>query len=112
MLQNGVIKPSKSNWRAAVVMLSKPAESVRFCINYKPPLPNLQSLINSIDGAKFFISRDLKSGYWQSPLADNDREKTAFVTPFGLFEFIAMPFGLSTAPASFQRLTDYRNDWN
>eukprot|EP00834_Sanchytrium_tribonematis_P006818 NODE_541_length_6250_cov_0.390831.p2 type:complete len:182 gc:universal NODE_541_length_6250_cov_0.390831:6150-5605(-) len=87
-------------------MLSKHDGSVRFCFNYKPPISNLQSLINSLDGAKFFISLDLKSGYWQRPLADKDREKTAFVTPFGLFEFIGIPFGLSTAPASFQRLMD------
>ena len=116
MLSKGVIRPSNSEWRSAVVMVPKPDDTVRFCVNYKPlnkvtkfdnyPLPNLQSLLGSLHGAKYFASLDLKSGYWQIPLHPDDCEKTAFVTPFGLYEFIAMPFGLASAPATFQRMMD------
>eukprot|EP00834_Sanchytrium_tribonematis_P008643 NODE_1091_length_2253_cov_0.657846.p1 type:complete len:133 gc:universal NODE_1091_length_2253_cov_0.657846:876-1274(+) len=116
MLENGIIEPSNSDWRAAVVLIPKPNGQVRFCVNYKPlnkhtkfdacPLPNLQALLHSPNGARYFIVLDLKFGYWQLKVEEEDKEKTAFVTPFGLYQFTVMPFELSTAPATFQRLID------
>lgn len=64
----------------------------------------IDELLHHIAGAKFFSSLDLQSGYWQVPVAPEDQEKTAFITRDGLFEFTVMLFGLTNAPATFQRL--------
>ena len=85
------------------------------CIDYRKlneitvkdayPLPRIAQTIDALQGAGFFSSLDLASGYWQVPVAREDRHKTAFCTPDGgLFEFVKMPFGLTNAPATLQRL--------
>jgi hypothetical protein len=70
------------------------------------PLPRIDHTLDSLSGSKWFSTIDLLSGYWQVELAEEDRPKTAFCTTEGLFEFKVMPFGLSNAPATFQRLMD------
>ena len=115
MLQNNIIQKSTSPW-SSVVLVKKKDGSVRFCIDYRKvnnitrkdayPLPRIDDTLDTLSGAKWFSTLDLLSGYWQVEVTAEDREKTAFVTRDGLFEFNVMPFGLCNGPATFQRLMD------
>ena len=115
MLDKGVIVPSKSPYSNPIVMVPKKDGMNRMCIHYRKlnekttkdayPLPRIGQTIDALQGAGYFSSLDLASGYWQVPVAEKDRHKTAFCTPEGsLYEFVKMPFGLTNAPATFQRL--------
>lgn len=73
----------------------------------KFPLPRIEETFDVLHGSTFFSTMDLTSGYNQIAVADEDREKTAFTTPFGLYEFNRMPFGLTNAPAIFPRLIQH-----
>src|SRR6185369_14138514 len=116
MLDAGIIRESQGNWSTNVVIVEKKNGKQRLCVDYralnsitkedKYPLPNIQETLDSIAGAKWFSTIDLASGYWQMKVADEDIEKTAFVTAHGFYEFRRMPFGLTNAPAAFQRLMD------
>ena len=69
-------------------------------------MARVDELLDEIDNAQFITTLDLAKGYWQVPVSKEDREKTAFVSPKDLYQFITMPFGLSGAPATFQRMMD------
>ncbi|UYV79019.1 hypothetical protein LAZ67_17000657, partial [Cordylochernes scorpioides] len=112
----GIVQPSESPWSSPVVLVKKKDGSWRFCVDYRKlnkvtkkdvyPLPRNDDVLDSLTGAKFFSSMDLRTGYWQIEIDEEDREKTAFITPDGLYEFRVMPFGLCNAPATFERMMD------
>ena len=70
------------------------------------PLPRIEDALSRLEGARYFSILDMQAGYWQVGLEDKDKEKTAFITGDGLYQFNVMPFGLSNAPATFQRMMD------
>ena len=70
-------------------------------------MPRVDELVDRLGSAKYLTTLDLAKGYWQVPMAEGSREKTAFITPQGLFQFTVMPFGLQGAPATFQRMMDH-----
>eukprot|EP00731_Ephydatia_muelleri_P005835 Em0003g83a len=114
MLKNKVIRPSTSPWSSPIIMVRKKDGSWRFCIDFRKlnsvthkdayPLPRIDETLESLAGSTIFSTLDLASGYWQVELEENDKEKTAFSTMEGHFEFNVMSFGLTNAPSSFQRL--------
>ncbi|CAJ0968166.1 unnamed protein product [Ranitomeya imitator] len=116
MLDLGVIEESHSAWSSPIVLIPKPDGSIRFCNDFRKlnavskfdayPMPRVDELIDRLGKARYITTLDLTKGYWQIPLAEAAREKTAFATPEGLFQYVYMPFGLHGAPATFQRLMD------
>ncbi|KAG1956974.1 gag-pol fusion protein [Pimephales promelas] len=116
MLTMNIIEPSRSDWCSPVVLVPKKDGSLRFCVDLRYlnsvsrfdsyPTPRIDELIDRLGQAKWITTIDLCKGYWQVPLTAQSKELTAFRTPWGLYHFSVLPFGLHGAPATFQRLMD------
>ena len=117
MLDVGAIQPSHSPFSSNIVLVRKKDGTLRFCIDYRKlnsrtvkdayNLPRIDDTIDRLVGSKFFTKLDLTSSYWQVEVDEKDREKTAFsVSGIGLFECNRMGFGLTNAPATFQRIME------
>src|SRR6266511_5995731 len=117
MLKEGIIKKSKSLWASPVVLVSKKDESIRFCVDYKKTnaiiivdaylLPVVNDTVDKIGGKKYYTFIDLANRYWQVEVDENSQDITAFVTPWGLYQFNVILFGLTNIPATFQKLINY-----
>ena len=113
----GIIRRSDSPWSSPLHMVKKKDSGWQPCGDYcclnnittpdRNPLPNMQDLNSHLVGCKVFSKLDLVKGYHQVLVAAANVPKTAIITPFGLFDYLYMPFGLKNASQSFQRLMDH-----
>ena len=114
LLSKGFIRPSTSPWGAPVLFVKKRDGSLRLCIDYRQlnratirnqyPLPRIDELFDQLQGSWVYSMIDLRSGYHQLKVRENDVSKTYFRTRYGHYEFLVMPFGLTNAPAAFMDL--------
>ncbi|GJX24897.1 putative reverse transcriptase domain-containing protein, partial [Tanacetum coccineum] len=114
LLDKGFIRPSSSPWGAPILFVKKKDGSMRMCIDYRElnkvtvknvyPLPRIDDLFYQLQGARWFSKIDLRSGYHQLKVREEDIPKTAFRTRYGHYEFVVMPFGLTNAPTIFMDL--------
>ncbi|GFW36210.1 hypothetical protein TNCV_4930721 [Trichonephila clavipes] len=119
MKNNDVIEPLSSPWASLIVLVRKKYGSTRFYVDYRRlndvtkdsyPLPRRDDTLDTLAGNTWFSVLDLKIVYWQVELHPDDKDKTAFTTGQGLWQFKVMPFDLCNAPATFERLMDQSSE--
>ena len=113
LMRAGVLRPSSSNWSSALHIVDKKNGEIRPCGDYRAlnaltkldryPVPNIQEFTSQLAGSTIFSRIDLVKAFHQIPVHPDDIPKTAIITPFGLFEYTRMPFGLKNAAQTFQR---------
>jgi len=114
MKKSGVIEPSLSDWAAPILMVKKKDGEWRLCVDFRKlnkiakgcayPLPRIQDIFTMLHRKKYFTTLDMLKGFWQIPLSEESKSKTAFTTVFGQWQFTRLPFGLASAPAAFQSI--------
>ena len=114
MLEAGIAEKSNSPYASPIVVVPKKDGSIRLCVDYRllneitvfdpQPMPRLEYIINKLGKAKYLSKLDLTKGFWQIPLSNKSKEISAFVTPFGHYNFTVMPFGMVNSSATFVRL--------
>lgn len=113
LLNHGILRPSKSQWASPLLLTIKKNGQWRACGDYRAlnartipdryPVPRAEDVSEILEHKNIFSKIDLHAAFYQIPLAEEDKPKTAIITPFGLYEFNVMPFGLRNAPSTFQR---------
>jgi transposase InsO family protein len=117
LLDSSIIRKSQSPWASNIVLVRKKDKSLRLCVDYRQlnertikdayALPRIEELLDNLGGNSFYSVLDMKSGYHQVGIEEDSKALTAFtVGPLGLFEYNRLPFGLSNAPATYQRLME------
>lgn len=116
LMAAGIVKESRSPYASPIVVARKKNGDVRMCVDYRTlnsrtipdqyVTPRVEDALDCLVGSKWFSVLDLRSGYYQIPMAEEDKEKTAFICPVGFFQFERMPQGITGAPATFQRLME------
>lgn len=116
LLAAGIIKESRSPYASPIVVARKKNGSIRMCIDYRTlnartipdqyTVPRIDDALDCMTGSRWFSVLDLRNGYYQIAMADEDKEKTAFICPLGFYQFERMPQGITGAPATFQRLME------
>ncbi|XP_073785929.1 uncharacterized protein [Danio rerio] len=114
MRKLGIIEPSRSPWSSPIVMVPKPNGTLRFYNDFRKlneismfdgyPMPRVDELLDRLGGARFISTIHLTKGYWQLPLSESAKEKTAFSTPGGHWQYRVLPFGLHGARATLQQM--------
>ncbi|GFW60316.1 retrovirus-related Pol polyprotein from transposon 17.6 [Trichonephila clavipes] len=112
-LNEGIIRPSSSEYASPIVMVKKKDGSSRMCIDYRKlnqklvkdkfPLPIIEDVLDTLQEAKVYSTLDLRNGFFHVDVDEDCRKYTSFIVPDGQFEFNKVPFGLSTSPGVFQR---------
>ena len=123
--KKGIISKASSPWNFPLVIVKKKDNGIRLCVDYRKlnsvtsrpiyPIPSSRHLFDSLSGAKYFSAIDLSMGYHQVLVDEKDRQKTAFTTKSGQYQFNRLPFGLCGAPATFQRVMSSilrEQNWN
>ena len=114
MLKQGIIKPSVSDWSSNVVLVKKKDQTYRFCVDFRAlnacsvrdmqPIPRIDSCLEALAGASWFTTLDMRSGFFQVKIREEDAKKTNFITRNGAYSFKIMPMGLCNSTATFRRL--------
>lgn len=117
LLQTGLAVPSSSPWASPCILVPKEGGQLRLCTDYRRvnavtvpdsyPIPRIDDLVDSIGKSKFISKIDLLKGYYQVRLTEKAQVISAFITPFGLYQYVVMPFGMRNSPATFQRIMNY-----